>query len=302
MKKIFVSILLLSLFIVVWCNITNKNNNEYKLTWNVEINEISWDSQTFNDKKDDIPLCEEVDLIPFDELDVINVDDVVENCEYEDAYTFYSPYGWWWSDDMWILYKNWLWVNFTRGKWEQPFCIWSGWYIYYNASDAWYPWLFEFLQKWNVVDKKYIRSIKLNTDNFHYIQSLYDCFDDSVCKQFVSIPWWESEWHFYFYWMVWENSSWENVFVFDNNIYNLWVNEFLDLNNNWVSTIKQTSRKINRIIWDKIIVKRWLNWELMDSFTSFDNINRNELDERVFYKNEKIILWKFQLQTCEIKL
>lgn len=302
MKKIFVNSLLLSMFFVVWCNITNKNNNEYKLTWNIEINEISWESQSFNDEKENIPLCEEIDLIPFDELEIINIEDVVENCKYEE-----------WK--LWYVDASWLWIYFnTLFATKQWFVVLGDWLLSFDDVDekefCALPWeeiaykplekynnFVKFLEKWDINWKWIFDTVYSN----HFINYplFYHC--DELCNQFEWPEWWENENHYFVHWTRKDLNSGQQYLLLDDKIYYMgWYSYICEDYDERFCTeyslglIKEWIWHIVDFLDNKIIVKKFIHWQLNEPYKGNP--------ELLFWIDYQINVWTFKIETCEFKL
>lgn len=190
MKKIFIIILSFTIFCLSWCN---KN-----IDWNIEPieNEIqNWDNQGISTNENIISPCEEIELVPFDELEIINIDDIVQNCTFEEWKISYANIWWIWIYyDPYFLNKNWI---FTLVDWVLDYENIGKWY---SCTLSWWELAFEtqnidedfksFLNKYKI-PKKWIFNVVFNKNYTNYPQ-IYHCSTEDICNQLE----WKNRWEF----------------------------------------------------------------------------------------------------------
>lgn len=257
--------------------------------------------------KENIPLCRTLKLKPLNDQDIIKIDDVVQNCSYQDAYTKYNDAigGQGRSaPDILFIFENWYKVDYILE--DKPYCDYE-WSRYYDAPKEKYGNIMAFLDKYKIRDKKYINYVYAAPDQWtlQNVKQYYDCEDDNICSDFLNIPWWEKEGHYFFYWSLLYKESPIEAFILDDTVYERWQDIFKNNEaspDQWPHTLETSSWIISEIQSNKIIVKRGINWEFLEPFKSqWNTINWEKLNTEAI--NGKIIRkWSFQLETCEIHI
>ena len=265
---------------------------------------LSWTQQATPERIDNpnIPNCEPLDLKPIKSEEIINIDDVVQNCTYQKGYVFYNPFGWGSS----LPYEIKIWKNFLT---EADF---------YNQAKT--KIICEYKQ-----DKKYeLETLKPEMHLFiekykdrlilsWVYQDLWEDLKsiemDFPCSpylghQLLSPVWWENKKHFFYHgaYEFWDEKGYIAL-VIDDKIYYPWVNV---IHPKVDTLILQGEWKISKLNGDKAIVKRYTNWKLLPRYKE----DRVDLDAQLFdqakknlYANKQLpTLWTFQLETCEIPL
>ena len=99
---------------------------------------LSWTQQATPERIDDpnIPNCEPLDLKPIKPQEIINIDDVVQNCSYETGHILYNPYGGWGNlPEIIDLRKNGVMsVDFKWAEEISPICEYK-WIPYYPIKE-----------------------------------------------------------------------------------------------------------------------------------------------------------------------
>ena len=241
---------------------------------------------------ENIPQCNDID-INWD-AEIINIDDVVENCTYQEwtAYSWDKGWCWWLMPQLYIT-KDKLWM-FDLSDTKEVCKSIRAWII----RDLWghYEDINTFVYKHWLYKKWLIDSILPQTEEeingnkcwFYY------CDDENLCSQFYRPSYWENENHYYIYWYRYPKEfPYEVMLVVDDKLYRLWENEGMS-ETWWPNTRKQWRWIVYWLDGDKLIVKRYVDWELVPPYT-LDNFNSYSFDE-------KTTTTKFKIKTCEIVL
>ena len=226
--------------------------------------------------------------------EIINIDDVVENCTYEEWTAYSWDKGWcWWVMPQLYLTKDKLWM-FDLSDTKELCKSARAWII----RDLWgrYEDINTFVYKYWLYKKWLIDSILPQTEEeingnkcwFYY------CDDENLCSQFYRPSYWENENHYYIYWYRYPKKfPYETLLVIDDKLYRLWNFEEM-FENWWPNPIKQWKWVVYWLDWDKLIVKRYVEWELISPYT-LENFNSYSFPE-------KTTTTKFKVKTCEIAL
>ena len=247
------------------------------------------------DIRSNIPLCNDIDLNRNTEYTYI--DNVVENCTYEE-WTAYS-YNWWWC--WWVmphLYitKDRIWYFDIVADDEHPIICNSprAWIIKSLSGD--FEDLATFWYKHGISKKALINTLEARTDEevFRNWCWYYFCNGD-ICEQFYRPSYWENENHYYIYWYRHpKNGPYETVLLVDDKLYMLGQSENMFDEDSRPNPIKQWKWVVYWLDWDKLIVKRYVDWELIPPYT-LENYSSYSFDEPT-------TTTKFKIKTCEISL
>ena len=264
----------------------------------------SWTQQLTPERKDDpnIPNCEPLDLKPIKPEEIINIDDVVQNCTYQKGYVFYNPFGWGSSFPSEIkIRKNFLSdIDFYDQPTTKIICEYKQDKKY--ALETLKPEMHLFIEKYK--DRLILSWVYQDLwEDLKSIEMDFPC-SPYLCQQLLSPVWWENKKHFFYHgtYDFWEGKN-NTALVIDEKMYYPGVR----ITHPKVDTlILQGEWKISKLIGDKAIVKRYTNWKLLPRYKEdpvaidaqlFDQATKN-LDA-----NKQLpILWTFQLESCEIPL
>lgn len=288
---------------VDWYDIRYDRNGDisfkYDADWNTVYNkydewinsEILLEPNTLTVNEDE-GLCNDIDINR--DAEIIEIDDVVENCTYEEWTAYSWDKGWcWWVMPQLYITKEKLWMfdlSDTEILCKSP----RAWII----RDLWghYSDINTFVYKYWLYKKWLIDSVLPQTEEeiggnkcwFYY------CDDENLCSQFYRPSYWDNENHYYIYWYRYtEDFPYEILLVVDDKLYWLWKLEGIS-ENWWPNTRKQGRRIVYWLDWDKLIVKRYVDWELIPPYT-LENFNSYSFPD-------KTTTTKFKVKTCEISL
>lgn len=292
MKKIWLlnTLLIISL-LLTWCNknieeIENQNGSSWWFSTIIENNNAT---EIYEDETSTLPLCNDID-IDWD-AEIINIDDVVENCTFEE-WTAYSWNLWWcwWVEPRLYLTKDYVWVL----NWNDNFLCKSSRVWEISSLLGHYQDIEGFVYNHNLQNKWIIDVILPDNDELYWNKCIYYCNNEDLCNQLFWLTYWENESHYFIHWYRYSsNSPYEKLLVIDDKLYRIWKYEQL-WENWWPQNLKNWPRIVYWLDWDKLIVKRYVNWELISPYT-LENFNSYNFEE-------KTTTTKFKIKTCEIHL
>ena len=256
----------------------------------------SWTQQSTPERIDDpnIPNCEPLDLKPIKPEEIINIDDVVQNCKYETGHILYSDIGVW--SNFPVIIDLWKWNITTQDssiKDEPPLCeYWEEKYypLKENESD-----IINFIKKYKIQENPYFNSINLHGElDEESVHRYFNCKESRLCKKLIDISYGANEKHYFS-----RISEQEEYLMIDNKkVYTVWNFIHNESDNVETNIITESPRVVNKLQWDKLIVNKYTNGKLLEKYKS-----NPDLIDRDFEKTWKYsIIWTFQIKTCEIPL
>ena len=277
------------------CSVTDKDNVDVEIETEEKQPEETDDfneSEEVIENNEDIVSCNDIDIDW--NAEIINIDDVVENCTYEE-WTAYSRNDWWcwWVMPHLYITKDIIWYfdtvdNSARCKSSRAWIIKSLSGDFEDLATFWYKHL--------ISKKALIDTLEARTEEEVFQNGcwFYFCNGD-ICNQFYRPSYWENEYHYYIYWYRYPKEfPYETVVLVDDKLYNIWRNETMFDDSYWPNPMKQWKWVVYWLDWDKLIVKRYVDWELISPYT-LENFNSYNFDE-------KKTTTKFKVKTCEIPL
>ena len=256
----------------------------------------SWTQQSTPERKDDpnIPNCEPLDLKPINPEEIINIDDVVENCKYETGHILYSDIGAW--SNFPVIIDFWKWNITTQDssiKDEPPLCeYWEEKYypLKENESD-----IINFIKKYKIQENPYFNSINLHGElDERSVYRYFNCKESKLCKKLIDISYGANEKHYFF-----RISEQEEYLMIDNKkVYTVWNFIHNESDNVETNIITESPRVVNKLQWDKLIVNKYTNGQIVKKYKSNPELVDKDFEETWKYP----IIWTFQIKTCEIPL
>ena len=248
--------------------------------------------EELTENNEDSVSCNDIDIDW--NVEIINIDDVVENCTYEEwtAYSWNDWWCWWVMPHLYIT-KDIIWYFDTvdkqiKCKSKRVWIIKDLWGDFEDLATFWY--------KRGISKKSLIDVLEARTEEEVFQNGcwFYFCNGD-ICNQFYRPSYWENEYHYYIYWYRYPKEfPYETVVLVDDKLYNIWRNETMFDDSYWPNPMKQWKWVVYWLDWDKLIVKRYVDWELISPYT-LENFNSYNFDE-------KKTTTKFKVKTCEIPL
>ena len=290
---------------VDWYDIRYDRNGDisfkYDADRNTVYNKYDADKDTVEEpgesieNNEDVTLCNDIDIDW--NAEIINIDDVVENCTYEEwtAYSWNDWWCWWVMPHLYIT-KDIIWYFDIVADEDHPIICKSprAWIIKSLSGD--FEDLATFWYKRGISKKSLIDVLEARTEEEVFQNGcwFYFCNGD-ICNQFYRPSYWENEHHYYIYWYRYPKEfPYETVVLVDDKLYNIWSNETMFDDSYWPNPMKQWKWVVYWLDWDKLIVKRYVDWELISPYT-LENFNSYNFDE-------KKTTTKFKVKTCEIPL
>ena len=256
----------------------------------------SWTQQSTPERIDDpnIPNCEPLGLKPIKPQEIINIDDVVQNCKYETGHILYSDIGAW--SNFPVIIDLWKWNITTQDssiKDEPPLCeYWEEKYypLKENESD-----IINFIKKYKIQENPYFNSINLHGElDERSVYRYFNCKESKLCKKLIDISYGANEKHYFF-----RISEQEEYLMIDNKkVYTVWNFIHNESDNVETNIITESPRVVNKLQWDKLIVNKYTNGKLLERYKS----NPELVDKDFKRTGDNPVIWTFQIKTCQIPL
>ena len=257
---------------------------------------LSWTQQSTPERIDDpnIPNCEPLDLKPIKPEEIINIDDVVQNCKYETGHILYSDIGAW--SNFPVIIDLWKWNITTQDssiKDEPPLCeYWEEKYypLKENESD-----IINFIKKYKIQENPYFNSINLHGElDERSVYRYFNCKESKLCKKLIDISYGANEKHYFF-----RISEQEEYLMIDNKkVYTVWNFIHNESDNVETNIITESPRVVNKLQWDKLIVNKYTNGQIVKKYKS----NPELVDKDFKRTGDNPVIWTFQIKTCQIPL
>ena len=256
----------------------------------------SWTFQSTPERKDDpnIPNCEPLDLKPIKPQEIINIDDVVQNCKYETGHILYSDIGAW--SNFPVIIDLWKWNITTQDssiKDEPPLCeYWEEKYYPLKENESA---IINFIKKYKIQENPYFNSINLHGElDERSVHQYFNCKESRLCKKLIDISYGANEKHHFFR----VDTQGEYLIVDNKKIYAVW--NFVDNESDNADTdIRiESPRVANKLQWDNLIVNKYTNGKLLEKYKSNPDLIDRDFEETWKYP----IIWTFQIKTCQIPL
>ena len=257
---------------------------------------LSWTQQATPERIDDpnIPNCEPLDLKPIKPQEIINIDDVVQNCKYETGHILYSDIGAW--SNFPVIIDLWKWNITTQDssiKDEPPLCeYWEEKYypLKENESD-----IINFIKKYKIQENPYFNSINLHGElDERSVYRYFNCKESKLCKKLIDISYGANEKHYFF-----RISEQEEYLMIDNKkVYTVWNFIHNESDNVETNIITESPRVVNKLQWDKLIVNKYTNGQIVKKYKS----NPELVDKDFKRTGDNPVIWTFQIKTCQIPL
>ena len=257
---------------------------------------LSWTQQATPERIDDpnIPNCEPLDLKPIKPQEIINIDDVVQNCKYETGHILYSDIGAW--SNFPVIIDLWKWNITTQDssiKDEPPLCeYWEEKYypLKENESD-----IINFIKKYKIQENPYFNSINLHGElDERSVYRYFNCKESKLCKKLIDISYGANEKHYFF-----RISEQEEYLMIDNKkVYTVWNFIHNESDNVETNIITESPRVASKLQWDNLIVNKYTNGQIVKKYKS----NPDLIDKDFKRTGDNPVIWTFQIKTCQIPL
>lgn len=262
----------------------------------------SWNLQSIPERKDDpnIPNCEPLDLKPIKPEEIINIDDVVQNCKYETGHILYNPYE---EKSKYVfqpifLRKNAITSNNVYDE-NNLVCEYKG--LLYRGIRNQDKWLEKIIVDNDLQSKNLVNSILPETDeDLETIFSTYKCKEKKLCKELIGKIAWNNNKHYFLYG---ENElSKTKWLIIDDKIYNIWDKKYIKSNNKNSEIIQEGPWIVDNLYLDTITVKKYTSWSLLEKYKNNPDHIYSEENEKLLTNKKEAIIWNFQIKTCKIRL
>lgn len=295
MKKIW--FLILFSLIIQGCNShptaeNNENSTHMSIapvqTWNNQIEETRPDDPN-------IPNCEPLDLKPIKPEEVIKIDDVVQNCKYEEGHIMYTPFGWGGAPTNIFLWGNGiLSVDFEWGEKINPICEYRGQKQYPLENFDKELWLF--IKKYQINENPYFNIIDAygEVSSFN-VATYFHCKEDHLCKKLIDTPFGSNSKHYFFHAY---DDTWYYLIVDNARIYDVW--EFIRNESDNVNTdiFIESPRFINSLKGHTLQISKYTNGSISEPYRSNPELADIKHEQTGVFP----ILWTFQVKSCEVQL
>ena len=256
----------------------------------------SWTLQSIPERKDDpnIPNCEPLDLKPIKPEEIINIDDVVQNCKYETGHILYSDIGAW--SNFPVIIDLWKWNITTQDssiKDEPPLCeYWEEKYYPLKENESA---IINFIKKYKIQENPYFNTINLHGElDESSVHRYFGCKESKLCKKLIDISYGANEKHYFF-----RISEQEEYLMIDNKkVYTVWNFIHNESDNVETNIITESPRVVNKLQWDNLIVNKYTNGKLLERYKS----NPELVDKDFKRTGDNPVIWTFQIKTCQIPL
>ena len=257
---------------------------------------LSWTQQSTPERIDDpnIPNCEPLDLKPIKPEEIINIDDVVQNCKYETGHILYSDIGAW--SNFPVIIDLWKWNITTQDssiKDEPPLCeYWEEKYYPLKENESA---IINFIKKYKIQENPYFNTINLHGElDESSVHRYFGCKESKLCKKLIDISYGANEKHYFF-----RISEQEEYLMIDNKkVYTVWNFIHNESDNVETNIITESPRVVNKLQWDNLIVNKYTNGKLLERYKS----NPELVDKDFKRTGDNPVIWTFQIKTCQIPL
>ena len=257
---------------------------------------LSWTQQATPERIDDpnIPNCEPLDLKPIKPQEIINIDDVVQNCKYETGHILYSDIGAW--SNFPVIIDLWKWNITTQDssiKDEPPLCeYWEEKYYPLKENESA---IINFIKKYKIQENPYFNTINLHGElDESSVHRYFGCKESKLCKKLIDISYGANEKHYFF-----RISEQEEYLMIDNKkVYTVWNFIHNESDNVETNIITESPRVVNKLQWDNLIVNKYTNGKLLERYKS----NPELVDKDFKRTGDNPVIWTFQIKTCQIPL
>lgn len=230
---------------------------------------------------------------------IIPIDDVVENCSYEEWFAWsWDSWGVWGVMPMVYIMKNviWIpirWIDAWDWEWRHPewICYTDDIWLVAKPTRENQNIFIEFLEKHKFRKSRLLLFASETTTAEMFKNTIFFCENEELCNQLWQPAWWENDKHYYVRWI---RKDWEQeVLVVDGILYGLWKYKSI-FENYYPSPLKESERNVYWLSWDKLIVKKYIDWELIPPYT-MNNFKSYKFDKPT-------TTTKFKIKTCDISL
>ena len=297
MKKIW--FLLLFLPLVQACTQSHPTNIESTKSASPLISGNLMSKPLRNDDPN-IPNCEPLDLKPIKPEEIINIDDVVENCSYETGHIVYNPYR---EKTKYIFQPIFIRKNTITSNdvYQENKIICEDKWVKYRELRKQDLWMKKLISNHYLQEKNLVNTVFPETnDEKETIFTLYKCKEKRLCTQLIGKIAWENKEHYFLYGKNDFSNRWG--LVIDDKLYNIWEIHYIQINSKDSEFIETWYWIVDQLSTNKVTVKRYVSGSFFEKYKKNPDLIYSEENEKKITQEKWVTIWTFQLQTCEIPL
>lgn len=262
----------------------------------------SWSLLSTPQRKDDpnIPNCEPLDLKPIKPEEMINIDDVVQNCSYETGHIVYNPYR---EKTKYIFQPIFIRKNTITSNdvYQENKIICEDKWVKYRELRKQDLWMKKLISNHYLQEKNLVNTVLPETnDDKETIFTLYKCKEKRLCTQLVGKIAWENKEHYFLYGTNDFSNRWG--LIIDDKLYNIWEIHYIQINSKDSEFIETWYWIVDQLSTNKVTVKRYISGSFSEKYKKDPNLIYSEENEKKITRGKWVTIWTFQLQTCEIPL
>lgn len=262
----------------------------------------SWSLLSTPQRKDDpnIPNCEPLDLKPIKPEEMINIDDVVQNCSYETGHIVYNPYR---EKTKYIFQPIFIRKNTVTSNdfYQENKIICEDKWVKYRELRKQDLWMKKLISNHYLQEKNLVNTVLPETnDDKETIFTLYKCKEKRLCTQLVGKIAWENKEHYFLYGTNDFSNRWG--LIIDDKLYNIWEIHYIQINSKDSEFIETWYWIVDQLSTNKVTVKRYISGSFSEKYKKDPNLIYSEENEKKITRGKWVTIWTFQLQTCEIPL
>lgn len=262
----------------------------------------SWSLLSTPQRKDDpnIPNCETLDLKPINPKEIINIDDVVQNCSYETGHIVYNPYR---EKTKYIFQPIFIRKNTITSNdfYQENKIICEDKWVKYRELRKQDLWMKKLISNHYLQEKNLVNTVLPETnDDKETIFTPYKCKEKRLCTQLVGKIAWENKEHYFLYGTNDFSNRWG--LIIDDKLYNIWEIHYIQINSKDSEFIETWYWIVDQLFTNKVTVKRYVSGSFSEKYKKDPNLIYSEENEKKITREKWITIWTFQLQTCEIPL
>ena len=262
----------------------------------------SWSLLSTPQRKDDpnIPNCEPLDLKPIKPEEMINIDDVVQNCSYETGHIVYNPYR---EKTKYIFQPIFIRKNTVTSNdfYQENKIICEDKWVKYRELRKQDLWMKKLISNHYLQEKNLVNTVLPETNDYkETIFTLYKCKEKRLCTQLVGKIAWENKEHYFLYGTNDFSNRWG--LIIDDKLYNIWEIHYIQINSKDSEFIETWYWIVDQLSTNKVTVKRYISGSFSEKYKKDPNLIYSEENEKKITRGKWVTIWTFQLQTCEIPL
>lgn len=242
-----------------------------------------------------IPNCEPLNLKPIKPEEIINIDDVVENCSYETGHIVYNPYR---EKTKYIFQPIFIRKNTITSNdvYQENKIICEDKWVKYRELRKQDLWMKKLISNHYLQEKNLVNTVLPETnDDKETIFTLYKCKEKRLCTQLVGKIAWENKEHYFLYGKNDFSNRWG--LVIDDKLYNIWEIHYIQINSKDSEFIETWYWIVDQLSTNKVTVKRYVSGSFFEKYKKILTLSiQKKMRKRLHRKNELLSeLFKFKL-------